>query len=47
MKGLCGVGCLYADNNDYDDDDSNSSKGVNIVLKAMAIAINDDSIIEC
>jgi len=43
------VGCLYADNNDYDDDESNSNNacGSNILLIAMTMARNDDSIIEC
>jgi len=41
------MGCLFADNYDYDDDKGNVNKacGFNIVLIAMTMAMNDDSIV--
>ena len=42
------AGCLYAGNNDYDDDsNSNNACGSNIVLMAMTMARNDGSIVKC
>ena len=42
-------GCLFSDNYDYDDDNINSKKacGFNIVLIALTMAMNDDSIVLC
>ena len=43
------MGCLFADNYDYDDDRSNLNKacGFSIVLIALTMAMNGDSIVIC